>query len=276
MQCEEAELYLLDYMQNQLGWWHKRKIERHLQQCPECRVWLDRFGSVVDMLQGDVLPEPEPTAWHTIRQRVERVAPTIALNPGIAPTWRKSWWRYAAAMVVIVVVSGFLGWLVLPGKTVVQEGNCSLFWSFFNSDLWDFSNFFEKLKDKKLIAITPRVEEVVQTRLEQELDLDKQNSSRLFSLLRTFGYKMKEYYDHYCVAMASLAQAIEKGEQAMLEKALEEVQQIRQKWSESRWQFLANVRFMLNPKQFARFLIFTERLPHELYAICAQVSEEHS
>jgi hypothetical protein len=275
MKCEYAELYLLDYLQNQLGWWHRHKVDKHLQQCPECRAWLDRFRSVVDILHGDTLPEPGTGTWRQIRHHVEQVATTIAVPGGQRRTFRRPWWQYAAAM-TIVLMSAFLGWLILPGKTVVKEGNCSLFWSFFNSDMWDFSNFFDKMKNKKLMQITPRVEEVVQIRLEQELDLDKQNSSRLFSLLRTFGYKMKEYYGHYCVAMSDLAHAMENGEQTMLEKCLEEIQQIRQKWSESRGQFLASVRFLLNPKQFARFLMFTERLPQELYAICAQVLKEQS
>lgn len=274
MECNDAEIYLVDYQQNRLGCWAKLKLKRHLKQCARCREQLNRFQNVVTLLEYDFVPEPPPGTWQNLSQGIlQSLESMYAARPskrsGIAAYPKIALWRYVAASLVLVFFS--LGaWLILPSYKNTNDHSPTLFWTFWNSDFWDFSQFSQKLDNQKLQQMTPRIAKAVHVRLEKELELDNKDSSRLFSLLQNFGNKMKECYVNYGNVKGSLTKAMEMGENSNLESYLDEFQLIRQRWFESRWQFLSEVKFILNQQKFARFLLFTERLPRELYLICAQ------
>ena len=82
---------------------------------------------------------------------------------------------------------------------------------------------------------------------------------------------MKKYCYRYGSALSCLAIAVEKDKHSEMEKWLREVHSIRKNWTNSRWRLLRDVEFILDKKQFARFLIFSERLPAELHSICIEV-----
>ena len=272
MKCCDIEIHLADYLQNQLAWFTKLLVRRHLRTCASCRLQLNKFQQVLSLLETDLIEEPSPQTWDTMKENILAIAPLVTIPPVVFTPKSKLPMFQVAALATSLLLAAILGWLVLPAKSPVsKESSSSLFWTFFNSDLWDFSNFFQKFNSQKLSQITSAVEQEVQRRLQQELGLSKNDSSQLFTLMQNFGHEVKLYYDRYCEAMLSLSKAIEQRESANLQLAVQEVQQIRQIWSDSRWQFLRKVQYMLNPQQFARFLLFVERLPQELYTICSRL-----
>lgn len=87
---------------------------------------------------------------------------------------------------------------------------------------------------------------------------------------------MREYCYSYGYALSALSLAVEQDKKNELDRWLYQLHIIREKWTNSRWELLKEVRLLLNEKQFARFLLFTERLPAEIKNICGEAWETKS
>lgn len=271
MECFEIEAYLADYVQRKLGFVPNLKLRRHLKKCPGCRNRLTAYQKVLNLLEYDILPEPPLHIWQQMQQRAMEISQTIPFLPK-----KKPYLKYGAVGFFVLASVLFVLLLALPATQTPdeEEVDSSLFWTFFKSEMWDFGGFFHRVNEEKLAEMTPHIEKEFCIRLEQELQLKDEDISRLFPLLKKFGHTSKDYYYRYYAIMASLSQAVESGKSAQIETYLDELQKIRRQWLESQWHFLTEVRLVLNMEQYARFLLFTERVPQELYTIYAQVCSE--
>lgn len=224
-------------------------------------------------MEYDILSEPPREVWDQICQKTQEMSHLIP----IVRHHKSHWWRYVAAALFTAGIL-FLGLTVLPSTSekvpAENSHDSSLFWTFFKSDMWDVGGFFRRVNEQKLAQMTPHIEKEFRLRLERELGLNEEDAFKLFPLLSRFGEKSKEYYYRYCDLMASLSCAVQKDEADRLAGYLSELQQIRRNWFESQWQFLTDVQTVLNQQKYARFLLFTERVPQELYTIYAHVCSE--
>ena len=264
MKCEKISLYLADYLRGELGLLTRLAVTVHLKYCQPCRSFAAELQETLTVLEADVLPEPSPYLWRRIRNKILRMAESI-------PTTPRPVRRYSLALIAVLLMMIAVALTVVPSASSTRENGSSLFWAFFNSDLWDFSTFFRRVNAEKLARLKPKIERRLKRKLAQELELNGRDESRLFPLLQSFSYKMKEYCTNYTMALSELARAVENNRSTDLKPLLQKIHLIRKNWGDSRWRLLRDVRFILNERQFARFLIFTERLPYELHTICMEV-----
>ena len=63
MDCQSVAQLLIDYLERSLPKEHQEEMDRHFRDCPECRVFLDGYGSTVTLIQNlrhEVVQIPEP------------------------------------------------------------------------------------------------------------------------------------------------------------------------------------------------------------------------
>lgn len=263
MKCEKASQYLSEYVCNELDSLTRWRVQKHIQKCTLCQEETIEIVRALNLLEADTLLEPDSKIWGEITKNVVWAAARVPRYPLFRLRL-----RYAVFLTAVAACFVFLFLLISPFSEKNEKG--AVLWTFFNTDLWDFSGFFQKVDENKLVSFTPEIEERFKKRLKQELDLNTQDESRLFPLLQSFSKKMREYCCHYGDAMSGLRTALEQDKKGELEIWLEKLHLIREQWTQSRWDLLKDVRFILNPKQFGRFLIFTERLPLEIKNICGE------
>ena len=58
--CEQAVQLVTDYLDNALSSRQRRRLERHLRGCPNCKAYLDQIRTTI-ALAGRVEPETLPT-----------------------------------------------------------------------------------------------------------------------------------------------------------------------------------------------------------------------
>ncbi len=275
MKCEKVLKYITEYTCNELPFFIHWRIKRHIKNCKYCQDEVRGIANVLDFLESNTLPEPSPEIWQEMKENVLSSSASKLCHPHFSLPGVPFYLRYgfyfstlaAAILLVFLIFSPF---------SDKKRDSTAMLWTFFHTDLWDFSGFFGKVDNSRLAKFTPEIEQRFKVRLKKELDLNSQDESRLFPLLQNFSSKMREYCYSYGYALSALSLAIEQDKSNELDDWLLKIHSIREKWTDSRWQLLKEVRFILNEKQFARFLIFTERLPQEIKNICLEVWETKS
>jgi len=58
--CHDAVAFVSRYLDGQLGWRERRRLEAHLAACDACAAYLEQMRAVV-ALTGEVRPEDLPT-----------------------------------------------------------------------------------------------------------------------------------------------------------------------------------------------------------------------
>jgi len=259
-------LYFYDYLKSRLGWFKTWKIKKHIEHCINCQSDFEAFKHTIHILESERVQEPSPHFFTALPQQI--MEQSKASFYAYSSSKKTRWWA-AAAAVLVGITSG----LVLLFSSQHYEWGQSVLWTFFNRDVWDLSSFFHKVDENKLITLAPAIEEKFKVILTKELRLTDQDESRLFPVLKDFSYTMKEYCYSYGTALAALTVAIEKEQPKELEQCLQDLHQIREKWSNSRWELLQRVRMILSKEQFARFLLFSERVPEELRNIYSELKQ---
>lgn len=114
MTCEQVQFELKAYLDGELGWFSKRRLERHLTGCETCRAERDALAAVSAEFrdrESFELPEalrarlvalaPEPVAtiptrrmptlaWGAVGGACLATLAAIYLKPGVAPTTRRN------------------------------------------------------------------------------------------------------------------------------------------------------------------------------------------
>ncbi|NUM37174.1 MAG: hypothetical protein HUU50_21735 [Candidatus Brocadiae bacterium] len=242
-------------------------------RCKNCQKEMKEIVNVLNLLEADSLPEPPVEVWNEIQENVVSLGEkTMVFPSGQSIPFFLRYGFYFSSLAAIIL---FIFLLFSPFKNSSQE-NTAMLWTFFHTDLWDFSGFFGKVENSKLPVFATEIEQKFKLRLKKELDLNTQDESKLFPLLKNFSSKMREYCYSYGYALSALSLAVEQDKKNELDRWLYQLHIIREKWTNSRWELLKEVRLLLNEKQFARFLLFTERLPAEIKNICGEAWETKS
>ena len=112
MSCSRMETRILGYIDGRLKESEQREMEKHLAACPTCKVRVNEFRAVGNLL--DELPQIEPSSAFDIR-----VHARIAAEPVKQP-----WWTWlGAAPRVLVAASMLLLATVWVGHRPVENSN---------------------------------------------------------------------------------------------------------------------------------------------------------
>jgi anti-sigma factor RsiW len=92
-QCALLQRWLPEYPDGDLPAFWKRRLDNHLEHCPECRQELAALREVVAVIKAAPVAEPEPEFWsefsRELHLKLARVANEVQESPAAAP---KPWW----------------------------------------------------------------------------------------------------------------------------------------------------------------------------------------
>lgn len=111
MQCQTWQKLILLEASGELGSWRRRRLERHLQACGDCRVFQRNLAEISRRHQP-VAAQPAPATIAGIQAMIR------AHRPAAAPAQAAVFWRprllQAAAMLAVLLAGA--GWLLLHGN----------------------------------------------------------------------------------------------------------------------------------------------------------------
>lgn len=126
MRCAQIKEWISDYIDGDLDHSRSTVLEQHLEECRECRNWLNDLRTIKQT--ACCLDNPVPSSgWEIIQTRLEGAEPVrsysskpVRFFPGFKPALA------AAAAVFIVVAAAFISWSVFNfpagiSKTPGQE-----------------------------------------------------------------------------------------------------------------------------------------------------------
>jgi predicted anti-sigma-YlaC factor YlaD len=64
--CRDVNSFLSEYVDGSLPPEMRRRFERHLDMCPDCRTWFDQYEATIRMTREDRVDIPERLAEHTL------------------------------------------------------------------------------------------------------------------------------------------------------------------------------------------------------------------
>jgi tetratricopeptide (TPR) repeat protein len=110
MKCADAQEWISESLDGELGANRQAKLKAHLEACPECRSLAHDFAEIVRQARNLTTPEPSPAVWPKIATTVrESLGEASAVAPGrswLGAFWANAAWRYAAAAALALVVVG--------------------------------------------------------------------------------------------------------------------------------------------------------------------------
>ncbi len=111
MQCQTWQKLILLEASGELGRWRRRRLERHLQACGDCRGF-QRNLAEISRLHQPAAAQPAPATIAGIQAMIR------AHRPAAAPAQAAVFWRprlLQAAAILAVLLAG-AGWLLLHGN----------------------------------------------------------------------------------------------------------------------------------------------------------------
>jgi predicted anti-sigma-YlaC factor YlaD len=48
--CQQVVELVSDYLEGSLGWWDRRRVEKHLRACVACSRYIDQMRETLDLL----------------------------------------------------------------------------------------------------------------------------------------------------------------------------------------------------------------------------------
>lgn len=100
MNCARMEKWILPYVDGRLKDAHLRDVEKHLAACAACRLRVNEFRTVADLLGELPKIEPSPAFDLRVRARVAAEPPKRSWLAWLTPSPRIA---FAAAMLVLAV-----------------------------------------------------------------------------------------------------------------------------------------------------------------------------
>lgn len=135
MSCNDIQLFLIDYLDEQLDDKTRKQVEEHLHTCPECSKELKQLMLLHSTIEGEEMVAPPATLrmgfMHTLEEEAGKLAkqaqPTETKKTGakvISLTIGGLAWRAAAAMIILAIGIG-IGYKVRfdgqPGSVAVKQ-----------------------------------------------------------------------------------------------------------------------------------------------------------
>jgi tetratricopeptide (TPR) repeat protein len=111
MKCADAQEWISESLDGELGAKRQAELKAHLESCPECRSLAGDFAEIVRQARNLNSPEPSPSVWPRVAAAVgESFAEAEAAATKRKSAWGVLWnvnrWRFAAAAALALVVVG--------------------------------------------------------------------------------------------------------------------------------------------------------------------------
>jgi tetratricopeptide (TPR) repeat protein len=110
MKCADAQEWISESLDEELGANRQAELKAHLEACPECRSLAHDFAEIVRRAGNLNSPEPSPAVWPRVAAAVRASREEVpAVAPGrswLGAFWAKAAWRYAAAAALALVIVG--------------------------------------------------------------------------------------------------------------------------------------------------------------------------
>lgn len=113
MKCADAQRWISNSLDEDLTAKRARKLNDHLEACPDCRALAHDFAEIVRQARNLKSPEPSPSVWPRVAAAVresleEEPAPGLRRTGGWG-AWRPiNRWRFVAASALALVIVGAL------------------------------------------------------------------------------------------------------------------------------------------------------------------------
>jgi hypothetical protein len=120
MKCEEVELKMVDYLDNNLETGERQEIEKHLETCERCLDELKDSQQILNLISKEELVKPDESLrinfYHMLHSEIQKAEEqkTILLKQPEVPWYGLSRYRVAAG-IALLIGGTFLGMLIHSG-----------------------------------------------------------------------------------------------------------------------------------------------------------------
>jgi len=127
MKCADAQEWLSESLDGELGAKREAELRAHLEACPDCRSLARDFAEIARQAKDLNMPEPSPSLWPRIAAEVRN---SFAEVPAAGLRKKGGWgvfgnmnlWRLAGAAALALVVVGALVIRQVPWRTAAVPG----------------------------------------------------------------------------------------------------------------------------------------------------------
>ena len=130
MECNEAEILLIDYLDEQLQNGNRKAVEKHIQTCAKCRLELDQYRELFQAIATHKLEKPGPLLRENFNTMLQSEINIVATTKIIelekdkkpSPFINPSYLLKAAACLVLVASGIFIGTITKKNTAAVEPG----------------------------------------------------------------------------------------------------------------------------------------------------------
>jgi uncharacterized membrane protein YvbJ len=108
MKCEEVELIMIDYLDNNLNDETRDEIDKHLGTCEKCLDELRDSQEILKLISGEEMVKPNDSLrinfYHMLQSEIKKneTAGPLSLLKSITPWYSQSKYRIAAAIALLI------------------------------------------------------------------------------------------------------------------------------------------------------------------------------
>src|SRR5664279_1122650 len=120
MKCEEVEIRMTDYLDNNLDAETRLEIEKHLETCESCLDEFKEGQQVLNMISGDKMEQPDDSLrinfYHMLNKEIKKAEAenkSLFIRPSI-PWYNLGSYRVAAG-IALLICGAFIGMFIRPG-----------------------------------------------------------------------------------------------------------------------------------------------------------------
>jgi tetratricopeptide (TPR) repeat protein len=108
MRCADAQEWISESLDGELGAKREAELKAHLEACPDCRSLARDFAEIARQARNLKSPEPSPSVWPRVAAAVRESCQEVPLGvlgkkSGWGVLWNVKRWRFAAAVALVVV-----------------------------------------------------------------------------------------------------------------------------------------------------------------------------
>jgi predicted anti-sigma-YlaC factor YlaD len=79
--CRKIELFLDDYLQDELSVQDKFTYEAHMETCPSCREYVDQTSAIIEHVRGEIAPRIRASVGQMPEQLLESISDAMGGLP---------------------------------------------------------------------------------------------------------------------------------------------------------------------------------------------------
>ncbi|MFW6140207.1 MAG: anti-sigma factor family protein [Acidobacteriota bacterium] len=105
MRCKKAKKLISDYIDGELSSSKSSSLEKHLEECEECRKFMEDYKTIAHTAQELEAGSPSPYVWTRIKQGVANPAPSYESSKKRMWGWSPQL-KYAVGLLSLLIVIG--------------------------------------------------------------------------------------------------------------------------------------------------------------------------